>query len=184
MHINESDYPCLSTERTWSRGVTTLFEQAIPPDALVGNVSMAPFDDSGWLIVRQASGWGIVSGTLEPGETYLDALRRELLEEAGCELVSYRLLGALRTTSSAPAPYRAHIPHPVSYRLLCVGEVRRMGAPTNPEGGEFILEVRTQSLDETCKLLEMRPGPEDGPLTAEIYKLAASWSKHPRAVAQ
>jgi len=74
---------------------------------------MAPFDDSGWLIVRQKVGWGIVGGTLEPGENYVETLRRELLEEAGCELVDYEIFGSLRMRSLAPIPYR-------TYPILCL----------------------------------------------------------------
>ena len=172
MRINKSEYPYLLAEHTWSWGpVTTVFEQERPPDELVSNISMASFDNSGWLIVRQENGWGIVGGTLEPGEAYLDTLRRELLEEAGCELVDCHVFGALRSTSLASTPYRAHIPHPVSFRLLGVGQVRRVGEPTNPDGGEQILEVSTCPIEEACRRLEARP--EDGPLLSDIYRLAA-----------
>jgi 8-oxo-dGTP pyrophosphatase MutT (NUDIX family) len=173
MRIDKSEYPYLLTEHTWSWGpVTTVFEQGTPPGGLVSNVNIAPFvDDSGRVIVRQRIGWCIVGGTLEPGETYLDTLKRELLEEAGCELIDCKIFGALRMTSLASTPYRVHLPHPVSYRLLCLGEVRRVCEPTNPEDGEHILEVSILPLDEACKRLEARP--DDGPLLADIYKLAA-----------
>src|SRR5262245_49601389 len=61
MDINEDEYPYLMTEHTWSWGpVATVFEQKSPPNELVSNIAIAPFDDSGWLIVRQKVGWGIV----------------------------------------------------------------------------------------------------------------------------
>ena len=144
-----------------------------PPPELVSNVSIAPFDDTGWLIIRDQAGWGIVGGTLEPGETYLEALRRELREEAGCELLSYDLFGALRMEFLSDEPYRPHLPFPVSYRLLGVGEVRRVGAPTNPAGGEVITAVATFPLDEACRLLATWP--DDGPLLADIYRFAAAF---------
>lgn len=174
--INEDEYPYLMTEHTWSWGpVATVFEQKSPPKELVSNIAIAPFDDSGWLIVRQKVGWGMVGGTLEPGETYIETLRRELLEEAGCLLIDYEIFGSLRMRSLAPNPYRAHLPFPLSYRLLAMGKVRRVGEPTNPKGGEQILEVSTYPLDEACRKLQKRP--EDGPLLAEIYRLAAAFRR-------
>ena len=136
MDINEDEYPYLMTEHTWSWGpVATVFEQKSPPKELVSNIAIAPFDDSGWLIVRQKVGWGMVGGTLEPGETYIETLSRELLEEAGCLLIDYEIFGSLRMRSLAPNPYRAHLPFPLSYRLLAMGKVRRVGEPkSNPFG--------------------------------------------------
>ena len=71
MRINERDYPYLLTERTWSWGpVTTIFERENPPHELVSNVSMAPFDSSGWLVVEtsqdgesSAEPWNLVKPT-------------------------------------------------------------------------------------------------------------------------
>ena len=90
MDINQADYPFLFGEHTWPWGpVKTVFEPGEPPHELLSNVNIAPFDDTGWLIIRQQIGWGIVGGTLEPGETYLDTLKRELIEEA-CRLLERR----------------------------------------------------------------------------------------------
>jgi 8-oxo-dGTP diphosphatase len=170
--VNESDFPHLFKEHIWPWGpVKTVFEAAEPSVELLSNVNIAAFDHTGWLIVRQRIGWGIVGGTLEPGETYLDTLKRELMEEAGCELTNFEILGALRMEFLCEQPYRQHLPFPLSYRLLGVGEVRRITTPTNPEGAENILEVGTFELDEACCRLERRP--DDGPLLAEIYKYAA-----------
>lgn len=179
MEIRQADYPYLLGEHVWSWGpVKTLFEPGQPPLGMVSNVNIAPYDDSGWLIVRQKMGWGIVGGTLEPGETFMDTLRRELLEEARCELVHYEIFGALRMQSLVGTPYRPHLPHPISYRLLGFGEVRRIALPTNPASAEDILEVSSFSLEEACKRLQQRP--DDGPLLAEVYRLAAAFRERAR----
>jgi 8-oxo-dGTP pyrophosphatase MutT (NUDIX family) len=174
MNIKQIDYPHLFGEHVWAWGpIKTIFEPGEPPSALVSNVNIAPFDNTGWLIIRQEIGWGIVGGTLEPGETYLETLKRELFEEAGCELVRYDIFGALRMESLVDAPYRPHLPHPISYRLLGVGEVRRVSVPTNPGGAEDVIDVRSFSLEEACRRLEQRP--DDGLLLADVYKLAAAF---------
>lgn len=171
--IDQANFPHLFEEHTWPWGpVNTVFEPSEPPVELVSNINIAPFDHTGWLIVRQQIGWGIVGGTLEPGETYMDTLTRELLEESGCELVNFEILGALRMEFLTEQPYRPHLPFPVSYRLLGVGEVRRISHPTNPADREEILEVATLGLEEACRRLKMRP--DDGPLLAEIYRYAAT----------
>lgn len=172
--IDQTDYPHLFTEQIWLWGpVKTIFEPVEPPAGLISNVNIVPFDESGWLIIRQQIGWGIVGGTLEPGETYVETLTRELMEEAGCELVNFAVFGALHMEFLTERPYRPHLPFPISYRVLVVGEVRRVAMPTNPEDGETILEVTAFSLGDACQRLEERP--DDGVLLAEIYKYAAAF---------
>ena len=69
----------------------------------------------------------IVGGTLEPGETYRDTIRRELPEEAGARLVTFELFGAWHCHSSAPQPCRPHLPHPEFYRVVGCGEIELVG---------------------------------------------------------
>ena len=74
---------------------------------------MTPYVGDRWVIIRNADGWGIVGGTLEPSEQPLAVLSRKLLEEAGAQLVDYHAFGAFRMQSLAEKPYRPPVPHPV-----------------------------------------------------------------------
>ena len=177
MVVDQSQYPYLFSEQIWPWGpVKTIFEPTIPPAALVSNINIVPYDQTGWLIIRQEMGWGIVGGTMEPNEHYLTTLKRELREEAGCTLINFKLFGALRMEFLTERPYRQQLPFPISYRLLGVGEVKQVTTPSNPANGEHILEIATYTLDEACKKLAARP--DDGPLLADIYRYAAAIGLH------
>ena len=73
--------------------------------------------------------------------------------------------------SSADAPYRPHLPHPISYRVVGIGEVRLTGSPTNPPKGEQIREVGSFPLDQACSLLSQRT--PDSEQIVQLYRLAA-----------
>src|SRR5262249_36395101 len=53
------------------------------------------------LIKAEEAGWELAGGGVEPGEDFIAALRREVLEEAGCEVEVGRLTGV---TSNVAAP--------------------------------------------------------------------------------
>jgi 8-oxo-dGTP diphosphatase len=68
---------------------------------VVGVAAAAQTEDGRWLLVRRtdADEWALPGGTLEWGETLRVAIRRELAEEAGVEVLE---LGDLLSVYSAP----------------------------------------------------------------------------------
>ena len=168
------EYPNLFQETVWPWGpIRASFEllHSAPPNDLVGKVNIVPYVGGKVLVIRMKDGhWDIPGGTLEPGETYLEAIRRELLEEAGARLVTFESFGAWNCHSLQSEPYRPHFPHPHFYRLVGYGDVELVSAPLNPVDGEQVIDVELVSLEEASRRFL-----SDGrPALAELYRLA-SW---------
>jgi 8-oxo-dGTP pyrophosphatase MutT (NUDIX family) len=123
-----------------------------------------------WVVIQLADGtWEIPGGTLEPGESYLEAARRELREEAGANLLTFRLFGAWRCYSQAAKPYRPHLPFPEFYRVVGVGAVDIVQQPENPAGGEDITQVDLVPIEIATQRFIAIGRPD----LAELYQLAA-----------
>ena len=167
----QSNFPNLFGRTSWQT-VTCEFGylNEIPPLNLISNVNLVPFKEDRWLMLRLQTGeWEIPGGTLEPGESYSDAISRELIEEAGARLVTFELLGAWHCFSSAPKPYRPHLPHPEFYRLVGYGSVEIISSPENPEGGEQVASVEFVSIEEAVQRFRNINRFE----LSELYQLAA-----------
>ena len=59
----------------------------MPAEAAVSNVNVVPYTPTGWVVLVLRDGrTEVAGGTREPGESVMEALRRELLEEAGAAI--------------------------------------------------------------------------------------------------
>ena len=167
----QSNFPNLFADTTWGT-VTCRFEplNEMPPLDLISNVNLVPFKGDRWLMLRLQTGeWEVPGGTLEPGESYADAISRELIEEAGARLITFEPLGAWHCFSTASKPYRPHLPHPEFYRLVGYGAVEIIGNPENPEGGEQVASVEFVTIEEAAQRFRSINRFE----LAELYQLTA-----------
>ena len=164
----------LLSPRTWADGkVHVQYRPGLAPSALVSRVRVVPFlGDERCVLPRSAEfGWMVPGGTCEPGETPLETAVREMREEIGATLISYRPIGADWCVSSGP-PYRPHLPHPESCMVYGWGDVELDvlgGIPDHVDDGETILEVRAMSVTEAISLL-LAEGNDEG---AAVVRLAA-----------
>jgi 8-oxo-dGTP pyrophosphatase MutT (NUDIX family) len=151
----EQRYPHLFNETVWEwgpiRAKFVLLNQP-PPENKVSNINLIPRMSNNWLLLQLSNGnWDMAGGTLEPDETSMQALEREMHEEAGAEVLSFHLIGAWHCISLAEKPYRPHLPFPEHYRVVGTGEVRIVHEPLNPEGAEQIAKVEMVDLETAVK---------------------------------
>ncbi|HEV2107242.1 MAG TPA: NUDIX domain-containing protein [Thermomicrobiales bacterium] len=134
-------------------------------------MNTVPFVGDQVLVVQLDNGQvEMPGGTLEPGEHYEEAIARELVEEAGAEPRSFSPIGYWRCFSTAPSPYRPHVPHPTFARLVGISDVLIVGPPSNPEGGERVVSVDALSVPEAAERFIAGGRPD----IAELYRLASA----------
>ena len=142
-------YPDLFAPANWGFATATFRRgDRAPTDDVVANVNLVPYTPAGWVVLVLGDGrTEVAGGTREPGESVMEALRRELLEEAGARLESFKPFGVWDCVSTAETPYRPHLPHPRFQRLVGVGRVELVTKATIGDG-EDVAEVLTVSLEE------------------------------------
>lgn len=138
------------------------------PAELIGTIKMVAFVGDQYICLRTPEGYWETGGRPEPGETLMDTIRREMLEEAGARVKSFKLFGAHHCLSLRDAPPEPGLLWPEFYFLWGYGEVEMVSAPS-PTPSEKILEVVLKPLDQICELLAQTPGA--GPLLVDVYRM-------------
>lgn len=162
-------YPALFQRIAWGR-VDAQFELFVPPDDKVSNVSIVPFVGDRCVVIQLSNGrWEMPGGTLEKDESYVAALKRELVEEAGASLISsFHPIGAWRCYSRYEQSYKSHLPFPHFYRIAGYGDVEIIAKPSNPSDGEEVALVEIISVKEAV----MRFHESERKDLADLYRYA------------
>ena len=118
----------------------------VPPAELctaVACVAIIDLDVGEVVLTRNHRGWEILAGHIEDGESVLEALSREALEEGGFKISHAVPFGYRKITAfNEPATIgrEAKYPHPMSYITYFFAYT---GSPLQEITGEEILESRT-----------------------------------------
>ena len=134
-----------------------------------GSSYVIPFvSETECLVTRRSNGkWVLPGGTLEPGENWIEAAHRQLMEETGAVLDAVMPLGMYHCVSTAERPRLPHLPHPVHVRVVSCANANQVSLPSDPDGHSTITEVRTISYDRTANLFSA-----DDQDYAALYHLA------------
>jgi 8-oxo-dGTP diphosphatase len=149
------------------------------PDHLVSRLHLVATTAEGHVVVCRSEEGGrfLPGGTREPAESLEDLAGRELAEEAGSVLEGpLRPFAAHEATSRRDRPFRPHLPHPRAYWSYATARVRVVGAPTNPDDGEKVVEVLALPPDEAVHWIAVHD-----PIHADVLRHALGQGLIPRA---
>lgn len=171
-------WPALAAGGTWDRGPVdwTYEPYRAELEPLVAGVRVITFVGERCLLIRYADGdLAPPGGTLEPGEHWVNAALREAREEAGATLLGLHPFGSFRCHQDRP--YRAHLPHPDSIRVIAWADASMSGQPAQAPVGELIVEVLELLPEEAAARLRQAGTPE----IAELILIATEQRRVPMA---
>lgn len=107
-HLNVDDQILYVDRRTESNGVVYLYEycdatsfEHLPKDRVKQAYGVCFVDDK--LLIGYGGlkkGWGLIGGSVEPGETFEQTLKREIKEESNMELLAFLPIGYQKLTNT------------------------------------------------------------------------------------
>lgn len=155
--------PWLVETTAWDNGAMPLrlayyLSSAAPPEAYVSSVRTTLFRGKSVMVVRDfEEHYHVVpGGRREPGETLLETLRREVLEETGWTLCAPRPLGFVHFHHLAPKPDGYTFPYPDFLQRIYVTEAQDF-IPEAMELGGYERESGFWPLAEV-EALPLEPG--------------------------
>ena len=143
-----SKYTAVATERMDWRSVkiklvaSAYVTRSLPPLEYITSVRSLVFHNGSVLLMRNRDGAHILpGGRLEPGETLVDALRREIREEAGVCIRDIHRLGFVHLRHQSPKPPQYAYPYPDFFWLIFQAHAHSKRAmPQAPDDGQLSVE--------------------------------------------
>lgn len=132
----------------WERHLTSI----MPSEELCSAAFCIALRGDKIVLMRAKRGWGMLGGHIEEGESVIDALRREALEEGGFIIETYRLCGYRKIIATTPSPHPTpgrSYPFPISHIPFYLATTTR---PLVAATGEEVLETAEFSIDEVAKM--------------------------------